>query len=306
MDVPHYEMVGLVLFCLLAALPIALPLHYAMKLRRETDAAARRKHRTRLLVAGAIVLAVYGVVTMDAYLIEPNWPRLERIRLQGNVDKPLTILFISDTHLEEAPARREAWLKKQMASIQADLVILGGDLHQVGNPDPASIQRVFGDTDAPLGVFGCIGFDNETTLEGGAPRLKVLENESVTVTHGKKRVGLAGLLPISGCQRALGEIAGCDYRIALNHTPDLADAAITAGVDLYLCGHTHGGQVRIPFWGAIITNSSTGKRYEAGLKRAGTTWLYTSRGFGLEPRPAPQVRFLCLPEIAVITVEPAS
>jgi hypothetical protein len=86
----------------------------------------------------------------------------------------------------------------------------------------------------------------------------------------------------------------------LYHSPDLAEAAAQAGVDLYLAGHTHGGQVRLPGWGALVTMSAYGKRFEAGQYRLGPTTLYVSRGIGLEGLRLPRVRFLCPPEIVSI------
>jgi len=71
------------------------------------------------------------------------------------------------------------------------------------------------------------------------------------------------------------------------------------GVDLYLAGHTHGGQVRAPLYGAIVTFSEFGKRYEMGPYRVGGTMLYVNRGIGFEPE-LPRVRFLARPEVAVI------
>ncbi|MEK7269989.1 MAG: hypothetical protein AAB215_03500 [Planctomycetota bacterium] len=62
---------------------------------------------------------------------------------------------------------------------------------------------------------------------------------------------------------------------------------------------------RPSLWGAIITNCESGKKYEAGLYRVGETSVFTSRGFGLEPSPAPPVRFLCRPEIVRIRILPA-
>jgi predicted MPP superfamily phosphohydrolase len=94
------------------------------------------------------------------------------------------------------------------------------------------------------------------------------------------------------------------YSLLLYHSPDLAEAAAEAGVDLYLAGHTHGGQVRLPFYGAIITMSAYGKRFEAGQYRVGATTLYVSRGIGMEGLRLPRVRFLCPPEIVVIDLEP--
>ena len=72
-----------------------------------------------------------------------------------------------------------------------------------------------------------------------------------------------------------------------------------AGVDLQLSGHTHGGQVRLPLYGALLTLSAMGKRFEAGLYRLGEMALYVNRGLGMEGGAAPRVRFLCRPEITV-------
>jgi hypothetical protein len=70
-------------------------------------------------------------------------------------------------------------------------------------------------------------------------------------------------------------------------------------VDLYLCGHTHGGQVRMPWYGAVLTSSSLGKRYEMGEYVEQNTRLYISRGIGLEGLSAPRLRLLCPPEIVL-------
>jgi hypothetical protein len=75
-------------------------------------------------------------------------------------------------------------------------------------------------------------------------------------------------------------------------------------VDLYCAGHTHGGQVALPLYGALITFSKYGKKYEAGLYREGETWLYVNRGIGMEGGSTPRVRFWAPPEVTVIEVSP--
>ena len=92
-------------------------------------------------------------------------------------------------------------------------------------------------------------------------------------------------------------------RILLYHTPDLMPLATKQGVDLYLSGHTHGGQIRAPFYGAILTSSQFGKRYEMGRYVEGKTDLYVSRGVGLEGMGAPRIRLFAPPEITLITIE---
>jgi predicted MPP superfamily phosphohydrolase len=81
--------------------------------------------------------------------------------------------------------------------------------------------------------------------------------------------------------------------------------AVAHGLNLYLCGHTHGGQVRLPIYGALLTSSQLGKRYEMGHYREDDTHLYVSRGLGLEGLSAPRVRFLCPPEMTLVTLRPA-
>jgi predicted MPP superfamily phosphohydrolase len=75
--------------------------------------------------------------------------------------------------------------------------------------------------------------------------------------------------------------------------------------DLYLCGHTHGGQIRLPLFGAVITSSDFWKRYEMGRYEEGNTVLYISRGLGMEGKGAPRARFLAPPEIVLWTLSSA-
>jgi predicted MPP superfamily phosphohydrolase len=90
------------------------------------------------------------------------------------------------------------------------------------------------------------------------------------------------------------------YSLLLYHTPDMIEVASAENVDLYLAGHTHGGQIRLPLYGAIITASAFGKQYEQGRYTVGDTTLHVSRGIGMEGQGAPRARFLCPPEIIVV------
>jgi predicted MPP superfamily phosphohydrolase len=92
-------------------------------------------------------------------------------------------------------------------------------------------------------------------------------------------------------------------RVLLYHSPELMPVVQQYFVDLYLCGHTHGGQVRMPFYGAILTSSALGKQYEMGPYVENDTTLYISRGIGLEGMSAPRMRLLCPPEIILFTLQ---
>jgi predicted MPP superfamily phosphohydrolase len=91
--------------------------------------------------------------------------------------------------------------------------------------------------------------------------------------------------------------------VLLYHSPELIPFASKLGIDLYLCGHTHGGQVRLPFYGAVLTSSELGKQYDMGYYRLRDTHLYVSRGIGMEGMGAPRVRFLCPPEITLFSIQ---
>ena len=83
---------------------------------------------------------------------------------------------------------------------------------------------------------------------------------------------------------------------------DVIYYAAAENVDYYFCGHTHGGQVRIPFYGAFFTLSRYGKRFEMGLYKIRNTTMYVTRGIGLEGATPIKLRFNCPPEIVVYDI----
>jgi predicted MPP superfamily phosphohydrolase len=101
-------------------------------------------------------------------------------------------------------------------------------------------------------------------------------------------------------ERALRHVPSEATVILLAHSPDAIYEAMAAGVDLVLSGHTHGGQVRLPVIGPLYVNSDVGRRYNQGLFHLDGTQLYVNRGIGTRWL---RVRFLCPPEITVITLK---
>ena len=87
------------------------------------------------------------------------------------------------------------------------------------------------------------------------------------------------------------------------HAPDVVSDFALAGFDLVLAGHTHGGQVRIPPFGALVTNSSLPPALARGLSRVGNMWLHVSPGLGTS-RFSP-ARFACPPEATLLQLVPA-
>jgi len=137
--------------------------------------------------------------------------------------------------------------------------------------------------------------------------LRWLREERVTIDHDGVELDLIGVTcthrPFDDRRPLEGLVRRDRFTIFLYHTPDLAPDAAELGVDLMLSGHTHGGQVRIPGYGALFTSSLYGKAFEMGrYEQAGLT-LYVTRGLGLEGSGMPRIRVGCPPEIVLWDLE---
>lgn len=236
--------------------------------------------------------------------------------------RPLRILHISDLHIERLSVR-ETQLLELMRSAAADIILLTGDYVNISfNIDPlthAHVRELLGKLSAPLGVYAVLGSpavdlpDVVPPLFEGTP-VRLLRNQAVAVTAADgERFTLVGLdchhdidADTAMLDRVLAAANKEGPRILLYHSPDLMPQAIVREIDLYLCGHTHGGQVRLPLIGPILTSSKLGRRYAMGYYAADCTHLYVSRGVGFEGLGAPRVRLFCPPEITLITVSGAA
>jgi len=272
------------------------------------------KKNTRLKkgVVFVHVLAVVGLICMlYGYLIEPYWLDVHQVtiptaKLRG---VSLRIVQISDLHCDTKP-RNEQKMVEIVNGLEPDVVVATGDFLN----DPSALSRLretLRRLQAPLGKFAVEG-NFEVWHWPGRDMLKdtgfrLLRQDSVVVTKGTEEISISGLSidRAAACRDLLQELADDRFNVFLFHTPDLIEDVNGLGVDLYLCGHTHGGQVALPGYGALLTFSKFGKKYESGLHRCGTATLYVNRGIGLEPGPAPQVRFCARPEIVVFDIVPA-
>jgi predicted MPP superfamily phosphohydrolase len=231
---------------------------------------------------------------------------------------PLRLLHLSDLHVERLTAR-ETKLLELIEQARPDLIVITGDylnLSYVDDPTArAEVRRVLEKIAAPYGVYATLGSPpvdrRETTpsLFDGLP-IRLLRDE-VAVLHlaDGRKLSLIGM----DCDHDLAgdaqvfqnliELAPADSaKVLLYHSPELMPVVQSHPIDLYLCGHTHGGQIRVPLYGAILTSSALGKRYEMGPYTEQNTTLYISRGIGLEGLSAPRMRLLCPPEIILWTL----
>lgn len=255
-------------------------------------------------------LVVYG------FWIEPHTIRLTQETLDSpklKAGPPLRVLHLGDLHVERVTEREEQLLE-MVDSIGADLILYSGDflnLSYVDDPVAWSHARaILRELHAPMGVFAVSGSPPVDKPQVVVPLLdglgiRWLRNEQVTLHHAGQAIDIIGLncthVPsIDELQlRELRRQRSDNFTILLYHTPDLAPQAAEAGIDLQLSGHTHGGQVRLPFFGALFTSSIYGKQFEVGRRQIGDFTLYVTRGIGMEGKGAPRVRFLCPPEITL-------
>ncbi len=255
-----------------------------------------------------------AIQVSERTLVFPQWPA-------GVM--PLTLLHLSDLHLERIGLREER-LAQLIQDLSPDLICFSGDLLSLSfNADPTAISQartVVGQWRAPSGVYAVTGsplVDLPQSVDAiltDQPHLHWLQDEAITLRSGDRALTLVGLTcthqpAVDGPKllAALKNRPHSDPVILIYHTPDLAPETASAGVDLQLSGHTHGGQIRLPFYGAVVTSSIYRKRYEIGehhLPRSGRNpmVLYVSRGLGMEGGAAPRARFLSRPEIILWTL----
>jgi len=260
-----------------------------------------------------------SLCAVDGFLIEPFSIQVthhefsfDRLPAQG---LPLRIVQLSDPHVERTTVR-ERKLVPLVDELQPDLILLTGDYLNLSYLGDETAQRDFrtlaSQWHAPYGVYAVRGSVDSSALTErlfAGLDIVVLENESVRLDIKGQEIYLVGVacshdlsIDIPRLDQALRGVPPDSFKILLYHSPDLIEAASERGIDLYLTGHTHGGQIRLPLYGAVATSSIYGKQYEVGLFQEGRTYLYVSRGLGLEGTAAPRARFLCRPEVAVHTL----
>ncbi|HYE13601.1 MAG TPA: metallophosphoesterase [Pyrinomonadaceae bacterium] len=278
----------------------------------ESSRAVRRAERASLALAGLGLLCfAYG------YVVEPYWPEVTRVRIESaklaGAERPVRLVHISDLHCDPE-ARLEGRLPKIIAAERPDLIVFTGD--SLNSPEGLPVLRELLPRLTAIAPTFAVRGNWDTWYWGrlelfGATGVKELRGEAVRVEAGGARLWVAGAPygltgdPRGGIERALGGVPPGEFAVFLYHTPDeILEAAATGRVDLYCAGHTHGGQVALPFYGALVTLSKFGKKYESGLYREGPTHLYVNRGVGMEGGHAPRVRFFARPEITVIEIAP--
>ncbi|MDQ7822652.1 MAG: metallophosphoesterase [Candidatus Eremiobacteraeota bacterium] len=265
---------------------------------------------TALLIAGAVFITCVEPFSLQITRHELIWEQLPE-GLEG-----LTFTHLTDFH--HGKVIPLGYIKKCVArsnALSPDLVFLTGDYVSRAPEYIAPCIEALSSLKSRYGVFAVPGNHDywtdiaTTRKEFARTGIHLLVNRSDTVTIKGASLAVIGLddlwAGIPDMKTAAAGVSGPEKKILLMHNPDLFEEYAPLGFDLILSGHTHGGQVNIPFIGPPITPSRFGARYAAGLYRKDKSTLYVNRGIGMV---SPPIRFFCRPELAFFTIrgKPAS
>lgn len=250
--------------------------------------------------------------------IEPHW--LETVHIDVTLPRlpqalaGLRIAHFSDLHLGFHFAAKDLPpLVAAVNALQPDMVCFTGDLVDYSIPQSEAVSAVIAlsQLSAPFGKFGVLGnhdyYSGQTNqLVGYAEHagFRMLRNEAVRLELNGEPWWIAGVEDQFAGEpdlaKALRGVPGQEWTMLLSHCPDYADTALRQSVDLQLSGHSHGGQVRIPGYGAVFTPRH-GSKYVDGLYSLGEGKLqvYVNRGIGVSTLP---FRFACRPELTLLTL----
>jgi predicted MPP superfamily phosphohydrolase len=284
------------------------------------------RHLTRrsFVKLGASVAAT--VVAVDGLVLEPNDPKLVELTLPlrrlPTAWDGVRIAQLSDFHYDDTFSAVP--LRKAVAVInrlQPDLVLLTGDFvtvpafsgnrrHAARAIDPCA--EILEELTSKLGSFACLGNHDVATdpahivsvLQGR--KIQVLRNTSEPLERNGNRLWLAGVDDVlegsADLDVTLQKIPSGEPVVLMAHEPDFATHVGKYQVDFQLSGHSHGGQIRIPFFGAPVL-PKLGAKFPKGLYQVGNLRLYTNVGIGTIVVP---VRFDCPPEITLFTLKAVS
>lgn len=243
--------------------------------------------------------------------IELNLPGLP-VGLEG-----LTIAHLSDLHVRR-PRPRYRYLAHRLAHLHADLVVFTGDYISLPGDEPAGLgvmQRLCDALKPRLGIYGVFGNHDTPKLRRMFTQLPVRwldnachqpENLAMRLIGFENDINqfpdtlstLANLTTLNGTPKRMG-VPGDRVDLLLSHLPTYLPTAADWGVDLMFSGHTHGGQCRLPWAGALFNSTDMPLGLSSGVLRHRHTLCVVSRGLGENLLP---LRVFCPPHLPVYTL----
>lgn len=293
--------------CLASAVPIALGCVVAplVELARGLPVALPTSFALATYLT-FFVIAAYGV------LIRRRLVQLNRVDV-GVDELPrgfegYRIAQLSDLHIGGNTPKERASRWVEMANAESpDLTVVTGDLVTSGTRFHDDIAETLGKLRAKDGVIVSMG--NHDYFGEGDPLIEKLRAQGLTVLRNETKVVARGeeRLTIAACddtwtrradvKKTLAGVAPTDKVVLLAHDPDLFAQAEERHVDVVLSGHTHGGQIAVPFLARWLNLSMLVHRHTIGLYRRGRTTQYVHAGLGTT---GPPIRLGAAPEVAIV------
>ena len=264
-----------------------------------------------LLDKGAVAGAVVGfLIGIDAFFVEPNWITtnvvvIPSLRLTA-IAADITIVHLSDLHVRPTLRLREKLLVKKVNNLKPDLIVITGDTLEKPTEISTALE-LLKSMKPSIGTYVVLGNTDYRKLKqdqlaklfkraGVTP----LINENTLLHFPNGAVSIAGVDdPVhkrDNLEKTLKGIPDGMPVILLSHSPEIYPRALVKDVDLILAGHTHGGQIGIP-WLVKMSNYANRSPYMKGLFHDGKSFMYVNKGIGTKMFP---IRFLCPPEITVL------
>lgn len=269
------------------------------------------------MLCGAAALAL---VFVYASLIEPMRLQVETIDIVSDkVTAAFTILHISDIQ-SGVVGRYEERVFQRIQALQPDLIIHTGDLlHSYFfthiRQEQSKMAHLLKSLNPPYGIYNVIG-DTDWRLTSGAfdqmAGIQTLQDESRVISMHGAPVRLLGLSRGSAYHGNPERITQWhkqgherDFSIVFGHAPDYVLDVLDLDIDLALAGHTHGGQIRLPFIGPLVTLSRVPREWAMGYRELENIRLNVSAGIGTEhASQLPPIRVNCPPAMTLFTVRP--
>lgn len=263
--------------------------------------------RRRFLISGATLLG--GLLAADVTLRQPQALRVERYAFHTAkmpANKELRIVQLSDLHLHK-PEKYHERIAATVASLRPDIILLTGDFFEQSR-NLEGVLTFLRTLRAPSGIFAVQGnWEYWARLEGENLR-RQFTRANVTLLINRRRdiqirgvaLSILGLDYPSSADQVSGLVHASSpdrFNIMLSHVPAFDHQRLDGRIDLILAGHTHGGQIRLPWLPPLYLPRFSGA-FVAGFYKVGrnSTPLYVNRGLGTSALP---VRCLCPPEITL-------
>jgi uncharacterized protein len=269
---------------------------------------ARRRIRRRGAIIWISLLIVGTLGVLDAFYWEPYWVQVTRHRIETPKlakGSTLRIAQLTDLHMPGDLSRREMRALRAVRSLHPDVIVLTGDYTNDRNRAALrALVRLTKMLSQVAPVYGVEGNwdssrDIDSLRNGG---VKFLHGWTTIPCQGGGEIALGGTEWYGGEAGRMSRSCRGLYAIVLCHMPCHFEKLAGKGADLVLAGHTHGGQVRLPVFGALLPARKLIGRYQMGFYKYGKSVMYVNRGLGCEGQGAPQVRFCCRPEVALIQI----